>query len=67
MGVYRTFIRNWWRENPSWPQGLEPDPTAHKTWRDRYGSEEEAIEACQEYNRTHKPGRLSRKMEYTEE
>ena len=64
---YRVFVRNWWKENPSWPNGLEPDPTANKhTLNSRVETEEEAREIAQEYNRTHKPGRLSRKAEFEE-
>jgi hypothetical protein len=63
--MYKVFVRNWWKNNPSWPEGLEPDPRARKyTIADRIDTEEEAREIAQEYNRTHKPGRLSRKAEY---
>ena len=58
------FTRNWWKPNPSWPNGLEPAPTAHKKYL-AYGlTEEEARAYCQEYNDTHDPGRLSRKAEF---
>jgi hypothetical protein len=63
--MYRVFVRNWWRQNPSWPAGLEPDPGARKTTLARVSTEEEAQELCRQYNDTHKPGRLSRKAEYT--
>ena len=64
--MYRTFIRNWWKFNPEWPDGREPDPTARKHSMGKYETEDEARAACQEWNRTHKPGKLSRKMEYEE-
>lgn len=65
--MYTVFVRNWWKENPNWPDGLEPDPTARKhTIAKRIKTEEEARAIAQEYNRTHNPGRLSRKAEYTE-
>jgi len=62
--MYKTFTRTWWRENPKWPGGLEPYP-GRKTWYGAYKTEQEAYEACQEWNKAHKPGRYSRKMEYT--
>ena len=60
---YRTFIRDWWINNPEWPDGLEPGP-GRKAYRSRHETQESARADCREYNRTHKPGRLSRKMEY---
>jgi hypothetical protein len=65
---YEVKIRDWWVDNPSWPNGLEP---ASIPWKNAYplgvfDTEDEARECCQEYNATHKPGRLSRKAEYTE-
>lgn len=64
--TYCVFVRNWWKRNPNWPNGLEPDPCARKTViRRNVATETEAQAICAEYNRTHKPGRLSRKAEYT--
>jgi hypothetical protein len=63
--AYRVFTRTWWRNNPTWPNGLEPCP-GRKTTLDRVRTEEEARTRCQAYNSTHKPGRLSRKAEYEE-
>lgn len=64
--MYRVFVRNWWKENPNWPNGLEPAPRARKHYLPgtRFETEDEASAFCQEYNRTHKPGRLSRKAEF---
>lgn len=63
--MYRVFIRNWWKENASWPDGLEPDTTARKyPYRDNIETEDEAVAICAEYNRKHSPGRLSRKAEF---
>ena len=61
--MYKVFIRNWWRmENGK----RVPDPSARKyTYDECICTEEEARELCQEYNRTHNPGKLSRKAEYT--
>lgn len=61
--AYKTFTRTWWRNNPTWPNGLEPWPGRKHTCG-TYQTEQEARNACQQYNDTHKPGRLSRKMEY---
>jgi hypothetical protein len=65
--MYRVFVRNWWKHNPSWPDGREPDPTARKhTLQSDVETEEEARAICREYNATHDPGPLSRKAEYEE-
>lgn len=63
---YRTFTRTWWRNNPAWPNGLEPGAGKQYT-HSRGLTEAEARAQCQQWNATHKPGRLSRKMEYTQE
>jgi len=63
---YIVFVRNWWKNNPSWPNGLEPDAGARKTKIGMVATEEEAQKMCKEYGIKHKPGRLSRKAEYTD-
>ena len=63
--IYIVFVRNWWKRNKAWPNGLEPDPGARKTTLRKGLTEAEAYQFCQEYNRTHAPGKLSRKAEYT--
>lgn len=63
--IYTVFIRNWWKRNPAFPRGLEPDPLARKTTLRRGLTEEEARQYCNEWNATHEPGRLSRKAEFT--
>lgn len=65
MPAYKTFTRTWWKVNPSWPNGLEPC-AGKKNYRagDIYDTEERAREACKIWNNSHKPGKLSRKMEY---
>ena len=62
--MYRTFIRTWWRVNKECPRGLEPH-AGRKSWCTTWSNEAQARQECQEYNSTHNPGRLSRKMEYT--
>jgi hypothetical protein len=64
--TYRIFVRNWWKHNEDWPNGLEPDPHAEKTYIARKDTEKEAQEFCREYNRLNEPGELSRKAEYEE-
>ena len=63
---YRVFTRTWWRENPAWPNGLEPGAGRKHTLAKRVATEEEARAIAQQYNSTHTPGRLSRKAEYEE-
>ena len=65
--MYRTFTRRWWKDNPSWPNGLEPDATARKMTLCFVSTEAEAREVCKEYNDTHKPGKYSIKAEYMRE
>lgn len=63
--MYQVYVSNWWKENPGWPNGLEPDGTDKHTLK-RVSTEAEAQAICTEYNATHEPGRLSRKAEYQE-
>ena len=62
--AYNVFVRNWWKKNSAWPDGLEPDAGARKTYLAHGLSEDDARAMAKEYNATHKPGRLSRKAEY---
>lgn len=64
---YRVFVRNWWRDDFTAPNGRVPDPGARKTTLARGCTEEEARAICQRYAETHKPGPLSRKAEYERE
>lgn len=60
--MYRTFIRSWYK----WENGrLVPAFGARQTPTGHYKTEQEAREACENYNASHNPGNLSRKMEYT--
>lgn len=63
--IYTVFIRNWWKVNKTWPEGLEPDPHARKTVLRRNLSHDEAVQCCKDYNTNHNPGKLSRKAEFT--
>ena len=62
--MYRIFKRKWWRDNPNWPNGLEPTSTARKTTLCYCDTEEEARRHCREWNDTHNPGRYSLRAEY---
>ena len=63
---YRVFVRTWWRTNPNWPNGLEPCP-GRQTTIARHCTYDEARSIAQTWNANHKPGRLSRKAEFTAE
>lgn len=62
-GKFRVFVRNWWKLNPAWPGGLEPDPCAHKHTICYEDTEAAARDVARAYNANHKPGKLSRKAE----
>ena len=64
MKKYKVFTRTWWKNNPDWPNGLEPH-AGRKTTIAPANSEEEARGICKRWNESHDPGRLSRKAEYT--
>jgi len=61
--AYRCFTRTWWTQNPSWPNGREPGAGRRHYVPGRY-TMEEARQRCREYNESHDPGPLSRKMEF---
>ena len=60
---YRVFYRSWWKENPNWPNGLEPCP-GKRYYINNASTELEAQALCQEWCRLNPPGRLSIKAEY---
>ena len=62
MNDYRVFTRTWWKENPDYPNGLEPHVGRKYTigFANTYA---EAVEMCKQWNDCHNPGRLSRKAE----
>ena len=60
---YNVFIRSWWKENPNWPNSLEPS-AGEKTYLAFNLSEGEAKAMCKEYNGIIAPGRYSVKAEY---
>lgn len=61
--MYRVFKRRFWKDNPRWPNGLEPH-LGRKTTIGFASTEEEARQMCKEYNENNDPGRYSLKAEY---
>lgn len=61
---YRVFTRTWWKRNPAWPDGKEPCPGRQHTLAKNL-TYDEAQGMAQAWNRTHAPGFLSRKAEFT--
>ena len=67
MMGFRCFSRTWWCENPSWPNGLEPEAGRKRYRRGaRFETEEEARNYCIDWNDCHDGGRYSLKMEFEE-
>tara|TARA_R110000851_G_scaffold174949_1_gene321146 strand:- start:711 stop:902 length:192 start_codon:yes stop_codon:yes gene_type:complete len=60
--MFKVFSRTWWKENPDWPNGLEPS-MGRKHTLDVVATEAEAVALCREYNKR-PSGRLSRKAEF---
>ena len=65
--MYKVFTRTWWRNNPSYPNGLEPHAGQKTTIAKNIKTIEEAQRIAKQYNDTHEPGRLSRKAEIEEQ
>lgn len=59
--AYKCFVRTWWVKGAGGK--IIPGP-GKKHYEPGIWSEKEARAMCQEYNSTHKPGKLSKKMEY---
>lgn len=66
MTTYRCFTRTWWKPNPAWPNGREPEAGKQRTKATGL-SLAEAQAFCKEWNATHDPGPMSLKCEYDEE
>jgi|GEM_PF-5522467 len=64
--MYTIFTRTWWKENPDWPDGLEPCPGSKRKVT-AVETEKEAREMCRRSNRdrTTSQVRLGFKYEYT--
>lgn len=63
--MFKCFTRTWWRENPNYPNGLEPSAGPKRT-KATFKTEDEARQFCEDWNDKHPPGRLSLKCEYEE-
>jgi hypothetical protein len=63
--AYKVFHRTWWKESWGYANGLEPC-AGKKHYFDEVETEEEAREACRDWNSIHEAGRLSDKAEYEE-
>lgn len=61
--LYYVFTRTWWRNNPAYPNGLEPSAGKRRVLR-KYLTRGEALRFCAEWNANNKPGRFSRKCEF---
>lgn len=64
---YVVFNRTWWKENPAWPNGLEPEAGKKHYHGETFDTQEEARKYCQEWNARHEAGRLSDKCEFESE
>jgi hypothetical protein len=65
-GRYTVFTRTWWAANPGYPDGREPRAGRKRTLA-RNLSYAEARHIASEWNSRHKPGKLSRKAEITQQ
>ncbi len=63
---YVVFHRTWWRRNPDWPDGLEPE-AGPKTRIGIAVGIQQAQQMCREWNSANHHGELSRKAEFIEE
>jgi hypothetical protein len=62
---YRVFHRTWWKDNPSWPNGLEPH-LGNKALIGFAGNQDQARAMCKAWNAEHDAGRFSDKAEFEE-
>jgi len=63
--MFKVFARTWYRENSEWPDGLEPFAGKKYIIHKGVQTEHEAQVLCREWNSRNKPGKLSKKAEYT--
>lgn len=67
MATYTCFTRAWYRveKDKLGFEKLVPYPQARRSKKATFRTEDEARAYCEEYNKTHKPGKTSIKCEYT--
>ncbi len=67
--MYAVFVRTWWKQaepGSRYYPGLEPCPGPRRYLKRNLKTADEARQLCQQYNSTHKPGKLSKKAEFEE-
>ncbi len=64
--TYYCFTRTWWKHNPNWPEGREPEAGKRRT-RAKNLTHDEARRFCEQWNAGHDPGFLSLKCEFDEQ
>lgn len=65
--LFKCFRRTWWKENPAWPNGLEPEMGRKIFFKGgKFNDELSARDFCREWNRKNPAGRLSMKAEFME-
>lgn len=62
--AFNVFHRTWWKRNPYWPDGKEPQAGKKHYIMKGVKTESEAREVCKVWNNCHDPGFLSDKAEY---
>lgn len=64
--AFRTFVRTWWKRRAD--GSLEPEAGEKRYTGNSYPTRREARDACEEFNRKHKPrsNELGEKMEFEE-
>jgi len=62
--VFNIFHRTWWKRNPGWPDGKEPQAGKKHYIMKGVLTESEAQDVCRVWNNCHDPGFLSDKAEY---
>lgn len=61
--AYQVYLRDWWIDDPKNKLGILPGPGPKELIK-VVETFQEARDYCVDYNKTHDPGRLSRKAEF---
>ena len=59
--MFRTFTRTWWRDNPTYPGGLEPC-AGRKRYLYTFKTQKEARDYAMSWNRIQGPERTKRQV-----